>query len=114
MPARSLLCPYSAPPPWTPGPGPAGPGGFPAAFDIKSGAPAGQAHSPGEESPIPNKVVNQMNRPRLPLGDYYQLLLRHELVADDTPLAASTLKPGEYAFYGVTGSGGALRAERLP
>ena len=29
-------------------------------------------------------------------------------------LAASTLKPGEYAFYGVTGSGGALRAERLP
>ena len=29
-------------------------------------------------------------------------------------LAASTLKPGEYAFYGVTGSGGTLRAERLP
>ena len=29
-------------------------------------------------------------------------------------LAASTLKPGEYAFYGVTGSGSALRAERLP
>ena len=28
-------------------------------------------------------------------------------------LAASTLKPGEYAFYGVTGSGSALRAERL-
>ena len=43
MPARSLLCPYSAPPPWTPGPGPAGPGGFPTAFDSKSGAPAAQA-----------------------------------------------------------------------
>ena len=41
MHGRSLPCPYSPPPPWTPGPGPAGPGGFPAAFDIKSGAPAG-------------------------------------------------------------------------
>ena len=37
----SLQAGYSPPPPWTPGPGPAGPGGFPAAFDIKSGALAG-------------------------------------------------------------------------
>ena len=37
-----------------------------------------------------------------------------ELDAVRAALAASTLKPGEYAFYGVTGSGGALRAERLP
>ena len=43
----SLQAGYSPPPPWTPGPGSAGPGGFPAAFDIKSGAPAGQARSPG-------------------------------------------------------------------
>ena len=42
MHGRSLPCLYSPPPPWTPGPGPAGPGGFPTAFDIKSGAPAGQ------------------------------------------------------------------------
>ena len=34
-----------------------------------------------------------MNRPRLPLGDYYQLLLRHELVADDTPLTADATRP---------------------
>ena len=34
-----------------------------------------------------------MNRPRLPLGDYYQLLLRHKLVADDTPLAADATRP---------------------
>ena len=40
-----------------------------------------------------HKVVNQMNRPRLPLGDYYQLLLRHNLVADDTPLAADATRP---------------------
>ena len=37
-----------------------------------------------------------------------------ELDAVRAALAASTLKPGEYAFDGVTGSGGALRAERLP
>ena len=43
----SLQAGYSPPPPWTPGPGPAGPGGFLTAFDIKSGAPAGQARSPG-------------------------------------------------------------------
>ena len=51
MHGRSLPCLYSPPPPWTPGPGPAGPGGFPAAFDTKSGAPAGQARprgSPGK------------------------------------------------------------------
>ena len=36
-----------------------------------------------------------------------------DLDAVRAALAASTLKPGEYAFYGVTGSGGALRAERL-
>ena len=51
MHGRSLPCLYSPPPPWTPGPGPAGPGGFPTAFDIKSGAPAGQARprgSPGK------------------------------------------------------------------
>ena len=29
-----------------------------------------------------------MNRPQLPLGDYYQLLLRHGLLADAKPLAA--------------------------
>lgn len=28
-----------------------------------------------------------MNRPRLPLGDYYQLLLRHDLLADSAPLS---------------------------
>ena len=28
-------------------------------------------------------------------------------------LAASALRPDEYAFYGVTGSGAALRAEPL-
>ena len=39
------------------GPGPAGPGGFPAAFDIKSGAPAGQARSPGE-SPVNERADN--------------------------------------------------------
>ena len=51
MPAWSLRAKHSPPPPWTPGPGPAGPGGFPAAFDSKSGAPAGQARprgSPGK------------------------------------------------------------------
>ena len=37
-----------------------------------------------------------------------------DLDAVRAALAASTLKPGEYAFYGVTGSGSALRAERLP
>ena len=36
-----------------------------------------------------------------------------DLDAVRAALAASTLKPGEYAFYGVTGSGSALRAERL-
>ena len=30
-----------------------------------------------------------------------------------TALAACGLEPGEYAFYAVTGSGPALRAERL-
>ena len=29
------------------------------------------------------------------------------------PPAASALRPDEYAFYGVTGSGAALRAEPL-
>ena len=43
MHARFLRANYSPPPPWTLGPGPAGPGGFPTAFDIKSGAPAAQA-----------------------------------------------------------------------
>lgn len=37
-----------------------------------------------------------------------------ELDAVRAALAASTLQRSEYAFYGVTGSGGALRAERLP
>ena len=32
-----------------------------------------------------------------------------DLDAVRAALAASTLKPGEYAFYGVTGSGGGLR-----
>ena len=51
MHARFLRANYSPPPPWILGPGPAGPGGFPTAFDIKSGAPAGQARprgSPGK------------------------------------------------------------------
>ena len=52
----SLQAGYSPPPPWTPGPGPAGPGGFPAAFDIKSGAPAGQARSPGGIPEIERRV----------------------------------------------------------
>ena len=54
-------------------------------------APAARAH-PGGESPTTNKVVNQMNRPRLPLGDYYQLLLRHALLADGAPLAADAAR----------------------
>ena len=33
------------------------------------------------------------NRPRLPLGDYYQLLLRNHLAADATPLAADLTRP---------------------
>ena len=36
-----------------------------------------------------------------------------DLEAVRAALAASTLKPDEYAFYGVTGSGDTLRAERL-
>ena len=47
MHARFLRANYSPPPPWTLGPGPAGPGGFPTAFDSKSGAPAAQARPPG-------------------------------------------------------------------
>ena len=31
------------------------------------------------------------NRTRLPLGDFYQLLLRHGLLADAAPLAADLL-----------------------
>ena len=34
-----------------------------------------------------------MNRPSLPLGDYYQLLLRRGLLADGTPLAADLSAP---------------------
>ena len=37
-----------------------------------------------------------------------------DLDAVRAALAASTLKPDEYAFYGVTGSGSALRAGRVP
>ena len=33
------------------------------------------------------------NRTRLPLGDYYQLLLRHGLLADAAPLAADLTRP---------------------
>jgi UDP-N-acetylmuramyl-tripeptide synthetase len=33
------------------------------------------------------------NRPRLPLGDYYQLLLRHGLLAERTPLPAALTRP---------------------
>ena len=33
------------------------------------------------------------NRTRLPLGDYYQLLLRHGLLADAAPLAAGLTHP---------------------
>ena len=33
------------------------------------------------------------NRTRLPLGDYYQLLLRHGLLADAAPLAADLTHP---------------------
>lgn len=33
------------------------------------------------------------NRTRLPLGDYYQLLLRHGLLADAAPLAAGLTLP---------------------
>ena len=43
MPARFFPANHSPPPPWAPGSGPAGPGGFPTAFDTKSGAPAAQA-----------------------------------------------------------------------
>ena len=32
------------------------------------------------------RVVTDMQRPRLPLGDYYQLLLQHGLLAGDAPL----------------------------
>ena len=39
-----------------------------------------------------------MNRPRLPLGDYYQLLLRPELVGDDTPLSAPATPPVACGF----------------
>lgn len=34
-----------------------------------------------------------LQRPRLPLGDYYQLLLRHGLLADGAPLAADLTRP---------------------
>ena len=34
-----------------------------------------------------------MDRPRLPLGDYYQLLLKNNLLADPTPLPADLTKP---------------------
>ena len=34
-----------------------------------------------------------LNRTRLPLGDYYQLLLRHGLLADAAPLAAGLTHP---------------------
>ena len=33
------------------------------------------------------------NRPSLPLGDYYQLLLRRGLLADKVPLAADLTTP---------------------
>ena len=33
------------------------------------------------------------NRTRLPLGDYYQLLLRHGLLADAAPLTADLTHP---------------------
>lgn len=36
-----------------------------------------------------------MSRPRLPLGEYYQLLLKHGLLADHTPLNADLLRPVE-------------------
>ena len=39
------------------------------------------------------KVVTLMNRPRLPLGDYYQLLLRHDLLADASPLPVDLTRP---------------------
>ena len=34
-----------------------------------------------------------MDRPRLPLGDYYQLLQKNNLLADQTPLSADLTKP---------------------
>ena len=60
---------YNPPPPWTPGPGPAGPGGFPAAFDIKSGALAGQARSPGGSRKT--NGASRMPRPTTPDGRKY-------------------------------------------
>ena len=62
----SLQAKRSPPPPWTPGSGPAGPGGFPAAFDIKSGAPAGQARSPGGSRKM--NGASGMPRPTTPGG----------------------------------------------
>ena len=34
-----------------------------------------------------------MERPILPLGDYYQLLIKHGLLADQTPLKANLAQP---------------------
>ena len=34
-----------------------------------------------------------MNRPRLPLGDYFQLLIRNGLLADKAPLKADLTHP---------------------
>ena len=53
----SLQAKRSPPPPWTPGSGPAGPGGFPAAFDIKSGAP-------GRAGPLPRGIPENERRVR--------------------------------------------------
>ena len=62
-------------------------------------------------------VAEAMTMPvlrEISLGCGIALRLRPgELAAALAALAASELRPGEYAFYGVTGSGENLRAERL-
>ena len=38
-------------------------------------------------------VTNVTDRTRRPLGDYYQLLIRHDLLTEDTPVSIDLTRP---------------------
>ena len=52
-----------------------------------------QLYSTEGGSPPPLNRGDMMNRPRLPLGDYFQLLIRNGLLADKAPLKADLTHP---------------------
>ena len=106
----SLQAKRSPPPPWTPGSGPAGPDGFPAAFDIKSGAPAGQARSPGGSRKM--NGASGMPRPTTPGGRKYPLTgyAKRAALPGRPFLCLDVRTPRCPPFWGGAGPGAAGRA----